>query len=191
MPAELYTPLEEADRSTGDAPSDRWPLGSALSLVLVGPLLGAARAARDLVVEKAPSRAISYTGYGSTTDSIVAVTEVARAELEIETAWLHAYDAAGYVDSVGRGAERDPAAEARVRGQCGYLTSILRSGVETMLNVGGAGSFASVQRAAAALARRQRREPTRLPRHERVAGDLRPLPVRARPDRDDPLIRSS
>lgn len=80
---------------------------------------------------------------GSTTDSPVAVAEIARAKLDIETAWLHAFDAASYIDGVGGGAERDPVAEARVRGQCGYLTSVLRGAVDGLANVGGAGSFAS------------------------------------------------
>jgi alkylation response protein AidB-like acyl-CoA dehydrogenase len=143
VPAVQYTPLEESEQSTGDAPSDRWPLGSALALVLVGPLLGAGAACADLVAEKAPRRAISYTSYGATSDSMVAVGELARARLEVETAWLLAFDAAAYVDGVGAGAERDPRAEARLRGQCGHLTAGLRSGVDTLVNVGGAGSFAS------------------------------------------------
>jgi 3-hydroxy-9,10-secoandrosta-1,3,5(10)-triene-9,17-dione monooxygenase len=143
VPGELFTPLEEADQSVGDAPSDRWPLGTALSLVLTGPLLGAGRASADLVSEKAPGRAISYTGYGETTESMVAISELARAQLDIDTAWMHAFDAAAYLDGVGRGAARDRLAAAKVRGQCGYLTSSLRRGVDTLLNVAGAGSFAS------------------------------------------------
>jgi alkylation response protein AidB-like acyl-CoA dehydrogenase len=143
VPAGLFTPLDETDRPGGEAPSDRWPLGTALALVLTGPLLGAARASADLVTEKAPKRAISYTGYGATTDSMVAVSELARAQLDIETAWLHAFDVAAYLDGVGRGDERDRLVEAKVRGQCGHLTASLRGGVDTLLNVGGAGSFAS------------------------------------------------
>ena len=30
-----------------------------------------------------------------------------------------------------------------MRGQCGYLTALLRRGVDTLINVAGAGSFAS------------------------------------------------
>jgi alkylation response protein AidB-like acyl-CoA dehydrogenase len=144
VPASQYTPLEATEGTTGDAPSDRWPLGSALSVVLLGPLLGAGQAAADLVAEKAPKRAISYTGYGATTDSMVAITELAHAQLDIDTAWLHAFDTAAYIDGVGRGAGRDPLAETRLRGQCGYVTASLRRGVDSLVNVGGAGSFASV-----------------------------------------------
>lgn len=123
-------------------PSDRWPLGSVLALILTGPLLGAARSVADTVAAKAPVRGISYTTYFTTDSSAVAVTELARGRLDIETAWLHAFNAAAYVDSVGDGAARDIGEEARLRGSCGYLTDHLRLGVERLLNVAGAGAFA-------------------------------------------------
>jgi alkylation response protein AidB-like acyl-CoA dehydrogenase len=144
VPAGRITPLDPASVQPGSDPSDQWPLGSALSLILMGPLLGAGRASADLVIAKAPKRAISYTSYTATTESMVALAEVARAELDIDTAWLHAFQAASYIDGVGAGAERDLAQEARLRGQCGYLTAMIRQGIDTLLNVGGAGSFASV-----------------------------------------------
>lgn len=143
VPAHRLTPLDEPDGEPGGDPADLWPLGSVLALILMGPLLGAARACADLVTEKAPERALSYTSYSATTQSMVAVTELARAQLDIDSAWLHAFQAAAYVDAVGAGAPRAPLEEARLRGQCGYLTALLRRGVATLLDVGGAGSFAS------------------------------------------------
>jgi alkylation response protein AidB-like acyl-CoA dehydrogenase len=142
VPADHLTPFGDEAPDGGD-PADRWPLGSALSLVLTGPLLGAAQACADLVTEKAPRRALSYTSYGATTESMVALAEIARARLDIDTGWMHALGAANYIDGVGNGDPRDPLEEARVRGQCGYLLAALRRGVDTLLNVGGAGSFAS------------------------------------------------
>jgi 3-hydroxy-9,10-secoandrosta-1,3,5(10)-triene-9,17-dione monooxygenase len=123
-------------------PSDLWPVGSVLALILAGPLLGAGRAIADIVTAKAPSRAISYTTYFSSDASAVAVTQLAHGRLDIETSWLHAFSAAAYIDAVGAGAERDIAEEARLRGSCGYLTDHLRLGVEKLLNVAGAGAFA-------------------------------------------------
>ena len=142
VPTGHLTPLGE-EAPGGSDPADRWPLGSALSVVLTGPLLGAAQACADLVTDKAPTRALSYTSYAATTDSMVAVTEIARARLDVDTAWMHALQAASYIDAVGHGAGRDLLEEARVRGQCGYLLASLRQGVDALLNVGGAGSFAS------------------------------------------------
>jgi alkylation response protein AidB-like acyl-CoA dehydrogenase len=140
--ADYITPLGQ-EAPSGSDPADLWPLGSALSVVLTGPLLGAAQACADIVTEKAPKRALSYTSYTTTTDSMVAVAELARARLDIETAWMHALAAANYIDGVGKRGFRDPLEEARLRGQCGYLMAALRRGVDTLLNVGGAGSFAS------------------------------------------------
>jgi alkylation response protein AidB-like acyl-CoA dehydrogenase len=124
-------------------PADRWSLGSVFALILAGPLLGAARACADIVTQKAPGKPISYTSYSSTKESIVAATEIARAQLDIDTAWLHAFQAAAYIDAVGAGATPDHGLEARLRGQCGYLTAMLRQGVNTLLDVGSAASFAS------------------------------------------------
>jgi alkylation response protein AidB-like acyl-CoA dehydrogenase len=140
--ADHITPLGQ-EAPSGSDPADLWPLGSALSVVLTGPLLGAAQACADIVTEKAPKRALSYTTYARTTESMVALAEIARARLDIDTAWMHALAAANYIDAVGNGAARDPLEEARLRGQCGYLLAALRQGVDTLLNVGGAGSFAS------------------------------------------------
>jgi alkylation response protein AidB-like acyl-CoA dehydrogenase len=142
VPAGRITLLSDGPEEARE-PADRWPVGSVLALVLTGSLLGAAQACAELVVEKAPKRALSYTSYGSTTSSMVAVSEVARARLDLDSAWLHAFQAAGYIDAVGAGAGRDPIEEARLRGQCGYLTELLRRGVDTLINVAGAGSFAS------------------------------------------------
>jgi alkylation response protein AidB-like acyl-CoA dehydrogenase len=129
------------DGETG--PSDSWPLGTVLALVLVGPLLGAARGALDLVAKTAVSKPISYTSYETISASPVAASQLARAALDIDTAWMHAFDAAGYIDSCGAGAPRDLAAEARYRGACGYLVERLRRAVDTLLDVAGAGSFAT------------------------------------------------
>ena len=127
----------------GEESTERWPIGAVLSLGIIGPLIGAAQACADAVVARAPKRAISYTSYSRTVDSMVAVTAVAEALLDIDTAWIHALRAAAYVDSIGAGAARDPMEDALLRGRCGYITQRLRHGVDELLNVAGASSFAS------------------------------------------------
>jgi alkylation response protein AidB-like acyl-CoA dehydrogenase len=133
--------LAPPDYDTG--PSDLWPLGTVLALVLVGPLLGAARRALELVTDTAATKPISYTTYQTIAASPVAASQLARAALDIDTAWMHAFDAADYIDSCGAGAPRDLAAEARYRGACGYLVERLRHSLDTLLDVAGAGSFAT------------------------------------------------
>ena len=106
-----------------------------------GPVLGATRAAADTVTAKAPGRAISYTTYMTTDASSVAVTELARARVEIDTAWLLAFEVAAYVDACGAGApgpgERGP--DARTARPPHRAAPIRR---RPLLNVAGAGSFA-------------------------------------------------
>ena len=134
------------DRAEGEyptEPSDFWPMGTVLALVLVGPLLGAARAALELVTTKAAAKPISYTSYATATSSAVALVDIARAALDIDAAWLMAFDAANYVDACGAGAPRDLAAEARYRGAIGHLVARLRDAVDTLLDVAGAASFAT------------------------------------------------
>lgn len=123
-------------------PSDRWPLGAVLALVLVGPLFGIAAAALDTVRAKADKRAISYTTYGRQTDSSVVLADLARASLDIDTARLHAFRAASDVDAAGSGCVLDPVALGRIRGACGHACETLRRAMEILVNIGGASSFA-------------------------------------------------
>jgi 3-hydroxy-9,10-secoandrosta-1,3,5(10)-triene-9,17-dione monooxygenase len=148
---DVYVPrhrvnLDLGERAGGDyptEPSDAWPMGTVLALVLVGPLLGAARGALELVAGKAAGKPISYTSYATAISSPVAVADIARAALDIDMAWMYAFDAATYVDGVGAGATRDLGAEARYRGAFGHATDRLRGAVDTLLNVAGAGAFAN------------------------------------------------
>lgn len=126
----------------GQEPSDRWPLGAVLALVLVGPILGIAAAALDTVTAKADRRAISYTTYARQIDSSVVLADLARASLDIDTARLHAFRAAADVDAAGTGGELDPVALGRIRGACGYVCETLRRAMDGLVNIGGASSFA-------------------------------------------------
>jgi alkylation response protein AidB-like acyl-CoA dehydrogenase len=132
------TPVADADL----APSDRWPLGSVLALVLLGPMLGVADATLDSVIGKADKRGISYTRYKRQIDSTVVLTDIARASLDIDTARLHIFRAAADIDAAGSGTELDAVTIGRLRGTCGYVGETLRRAVDTLVNVGGASSFA-------------------------------------------------
>jgi Acyl-CoA dehydrogenase, C-terminal domain len=77
-----------------------------LAIILVGPLLGLARAARDLVIAKAPSRAISLTSFEHQSDSVAFQVEVARAAMTVDTAHLHAMRSADVIDDAARRGEK-------------------------------------------------------------------------------------
>jgi alkylation response protein AidB-like acyl-CoA dehydrogenase len=124
------------------APSDRWPIGGTLAVVLVGPMLGVAAAALEAVSAKAPARAVSYTSFSRQIDSPVLLTDLARAGLDVDTAHLHAFAAAADIDAAGAGASLDPTSLGRIRGRCGYVGEALRRAMGTLVDVGGASSFA-------------------------------------------------
>jgi alkylation response protein AidB-like acyl-CoA dehydrogenase len=114
-----------------------------LALILVGPQLGLARAARDLVIAKAPKRAISYTSFEHQTDSVAFQVEVARAAMMVDTAHLHALRAAGEIDAAARRGEKlDYVTRARVRADTGYTAETARAAIDRLVSAHGASSFA-------------------------------------------------
>lgn len=137
--AELFDPAPR-----GAAPSDRWPIGSVLALVLAGPVLGMAEAAFDAVANNAPKRSISYTTYERQIDSTVVLRDLAEAALEVDTVRMHVCRAAAEIDAVGAGGEMDALARARLRGSCGYANDVARRAVDRLVNIAGASSFAEV-----------------------------------------------
>ena len=131
-------PTEHADE-----PLYRSSFIPVLALILVGPQLGLARAARDLVIAKAPSRAISYTSFERQTDSVAFQVEVARAAMMVDTAHLHAFRAAGEIDAAARRGEKlDYVTRARVRADTGYTAETVRAAIDGLVSAHGASSFA-------------------------------------------------
>ena len=131
-------PTEHADE-----PLYRSSFIPVLALILVGPQLGLARAARDLVIAKAPSRAISYTSFERQTDSVAFQVEVARAAMMVDTAHLHAFRAAGEIDAAARRGEKlDYVTRARVRADTGYTAETVRGAIDRLVSAHGASSFA-------------------------------------------------
>ena len=114
-----------------------------LAIILVGPLLGLARAARDLVIAKAPSRAISLTSFKHQTDSVAFQVEVARAAMMADTAYLHAMRSADVIDDAARRGEKlDYVTRARVRADTGWAGEMARLAIDRFVSAHGASSFA-------------------------------------------------
>ncbi|MGU3294710.1 oxidoreductase [Williamsia sp. M5A3_1d] len=123
----------------------RSAFGPMLVLVLVGPQLGLGRAALDLAVRKASTKALAYTNIERQEDSVAFQLLVAEAATKIDTAHLHAYRAA---QDVQRYAEEnvypDIAARARMRADSAVALKSVNSALNTLLDASGAGSFAEV-----------------------------------------------
>ncbi|KAB7839615.1 acyl-CoA dehydrogenase family protein [Streptomyces mobaraensis] len=134
----------------GDVPADHGPTGlfrvafaPFLAVGLTGPQLGLGRAALKLVTEKAATKPIAYTYYGTQAESVGVQTRVAEAAMRIDTAHLHAHRAAADLDTAAaRGAQLDLLTRARVRADSGHAVDNLMSALNTLVDVHGAGTFA-------------------------------------------------
>ncbi|NMO03667.1 oxidoreductase [Gordonia sp. TBRC 11910] len=116
-----------------------------LSLVLAGPQLGMGRRALEIVREKAPKKAISYTFYAAQSDSVAFQLQIAEAAMMIDTAHLHAYRAADDIDrAAARGEYLDVLTRTRVRADTGWVLDHVTRAIDILLSAHGAGSFADV-----------------------------------------------
>jgi alkylation response protein AidB-like acyl-CoA dehydrogenase len=113
-----------------------------LSLILIGPQLGMARAALETVLEQVPKRSIAYTAYTSQSEAPTTHLQLALAAEKIDTAHLHAYRAAADIDqAAAEGVYLDRLTRARVRMDTGYVARQCREAIEILLSVNGAASF--------------------------------------------------
>lgn len=113
------------------------------ALILVGPQLGLAQAALDLVVEKAPKRSVSYTFYETQTAAPSFQMSVAKAASLIDSAHLHAYRAAAEIDEFARqGIYPDYDARAKSRMDTGVTVAYAREAIRLLVSAHGASSFA-------------------------------------------------
>jgi len=123
--------------------SDLYALGPILPLVLLGPVVGIAKALLQEVIEGTRKRGITFTTYTRQADSAVVQHQVAEAALKIDSAWFHTIRAAGDVHDVAVSGNRmDYAARARVRGECGYTAKLVREAIDSLVSVAGASAFA-------------------------------------------------
>lgn len=128
-----------------DSPFYRSAFGAMLVLVLVGPQLGLGRAALELAVTKASTKALAYTNIERQAESVAFQLLVADAAMQIDTAHLHAYRAASDVQRYAEeGIYPDITARARMRADSAVALKSVNSALNTLLDASGAGSFAEV-----------------------------------------------
>jgi 3-hydroxy-9,10-secoandrosta-1,3,5(10)-triene-9,17-dione monooxygenase len=135
--AVLAGPTEAAE------PLYRVPLGS-MPLMFLGPMLGSAQAAFDLVVETvATGKPMAMSNYGRLADSPSVQAALADAATFIDTARLHLYRSADWLDATAAaGGTFNLPSRARLRMDAGHASTCLRSAMELLLAVGGAASMA-------------------------------------------------
>lgn len=128
-----------------DEPFYRASFVPVLALLLIGPQLGLARAALDIVREKAAKKPISYTFFETQTASVGFQLQIAEAAMLIDTAHLHAYRAAADIDeAAARGVYPDYLIRARVRADTGWVAEHVTKAIDLLMYAHGAGGFADV-----------------------------------------------
>jgi alkylation response protein AidB-like acyl-CoA dehydrogenase len=114
-----------------------------LAIILVGPMLGMALRALELVIDQAGTKGIAYTGYQPQASSVSFQYQLAEAASKIDTAHLHAYRAADVIDADARaGRWPDRVSRARARQDTGWVTRHCKEAVDILMTIGGAGGFA-------------------------------------------------
>lgn len=129
-------------RTASDEAADHWPVGAALSVVLVGPLLGMAEAVLEIVIASAERKGFAYTTFPRLIDSHVAMRDIGQSASEIQAARLLAFDAAATIDAAGPKVEISTFERNRLRAACGHACALLRTAVDRLVSVSGASSFA-------------------------------------------------
>ncbi|MET1028197.1 MAG: acyl-CoA dehydrogenase family protein [Dongiaceae bacterium] len=113
------------------------------TLILIGPQLGLAARALELVLEGTPKRGVAYTCYESQTAAPTVQLALARAAMLVETAHLHAYRAAAQMDEAATaGRPLDYLERARIRMETGYVAETAREAIRILCSVYGASAFA-------------------------------------------------
>jgi alkylation response protein AidB-like acyl-CoA dehydrogenase len=112
-------------------------------LILVGPQLGLASAALELVLEQAPRRRITHTHFEQQSASTGFQMQLAEAAIGIDSAYLHAFRAADDVDRAAAAGELlDLVARARVRMDSALAARLCQDAVDLLVSAHGASSFA-------------------------------------------------
>lgn len=120
----------------------RAPFVPVAALALVGPSLGLAAAAVDLLVERAPRRPMMLTSYTTMAEAPTVQLAVANAAASRDSALLHAYRAAADMDETARaGGYPDYAARARIRMDTGTAVVRAREAVTSVVSAQGASAF--------------------------------------------------
>ncbi|OBH12930.1 acyl-CoA dehydrogenase family protein [Mycobacterium sp. E1747] len=138
---------DETPRVAGNRSMFRLPFAPVATLLVVGPLLGLGKAALELVIGKAPAKAMHHTYFSRQSESAGVQIQIAEAALRLQTAQLHAYDIAATMDAAAAAGELVTyVVRAEVRARAGYLAQQVLDAISILVNVHGAGSFAESNR---------------------------------------------
>lgn len=126
----------------GLEPRDRWPIQPLFPLGVLAPMLGAATALLEGVVQAMPKRQVIGWGYSAQSGSEALIGMTGRAAMEIDSAWLHIRRAGGMLDEVAQRRVLTGFDKAQIQADCGYAMELLRTAGNRLMDVAGPGAFA-------------------------------------------------
>ena len=113
------------------------------ALELVAPQLGLGRHAMELTLERLPRKNVAYTIYTEARNSPAHQIQVAEAATKLDLAELLMQRAAYDIDTAAaRGDVLDVRLRARVRNDTGAIAELVKEGLDLLMSVNGASSFA-------------------------------------------------
>jgi alkylation response protein AidB-like acyl-CoA dehydrogenase len=131
-----------ASEKNADAPIYRAPLLPVASASSVGTVVGLAKGARDIFLQRLANRKITYTGYEKQREAPRTHMEVAEATLKIDEAEFHAHRLAALVDTKGvTGSEWKLDERARARADMGAVCRLAEEAVGILAGASGASSI--------------------------------------------------
>jgi len=148
VPADQVLPLSAAmttrHASVANASSPVWkaPLNAVAAASTVGVLVGLARAAIEVFLERLPGRRITYSSYESMREAPITHLQLAKASLKADEAEFHANRVADLVDSKGASGEAWTMAErAQCRVDVSAACDLATEAVDVMSRAGGGSSI--------------------------------------------------
>ncbi|MCF7553643.1 acyl-CoA dehydrogenase family protein [Pseudonocardia sp. WMMC193] len=113
------------------------------ALILVGAQVGLARHARERTLAGVPSKNVAYTCYTNAKNSPTHQIQTAEAVSRFDQAELLMQRACADVDgAAAAGVQLDKLTRARVRNDTGMIGELVKDGIDKLMSVNGASSFA-------------------------------------------------
>ncbi|GAA0246179.1 acyl-CoA dehydrogenase family protein [Saccharothrix mutabilis subsp. mutabilis] len=150
VPAARVLPLpvllsgQTASQRNGDTPIYRAPLMPVAAASSTGAIVGMAKGAMDVFLERLPDRKITYTGYDSQREAPITHFQVAEAALKIDEAEFHAWRTANLVDGkCAEGTEWKLEERAKTRADVGSVIRLAKDAIDVLNTASGGSSIYS------------------------------------------------
>jgi alkylation response protein AidB-like acyl-CoA dehydrogenase len=150
IPQERILPLpavlqgQTASRRNANSPVYRAPLMPVAAAASVGTIVGMAKGAKDVFLNRLPGRKITYTDYESQRDAPITHIQVAEATMKIDEAEFHAQRTAALVDGKGAdGTEWKLEERALTRADVGAVIRLAKDAIDILNTASGGSSIYS------------------------------------------------